>query len=105
MFKLSLNQDGGVFEYALVASELLIGRQEDCDIHLDSSRVSRRHARLFMVEEASWIEDLKSSNGTLINNGLIESAVQLRDGDQISVGGMKLHFHQKGLFSLIRGAG
>jgi phosphoserine phosphatase RsbU/P len=96
MFKLSLNQDEGVLERTLGASELLIGRLEDCDIHLDSSRVSRRHARLFMVEEAYWIEDLKSSNGTLINNGLIESAVQLRDGDQISVGGMELHFHQIG---------
>ncbi len=96
MFKLSLNQDGGVFEYALNASELLIGRQDDCDIFLESSRVSRRHARLIMVDEAYWIEDLKSSNGTLINDGLIRSAVQLQDGDQISVGGMKLHFHQIG---------
>ncbi len=68
MFKLSLNQDGGVLERTLGASQLLIGRLEDCDIHLDSSRVSRRHARLFMVEEAYWIEDLKSSNGTLIND-------------------------------------
>ena len=99
MFKLSLVQDGGVFEHRLGADKLIIGRQEGCGIKLDSSQVSRRHARLFRVDEAYWVEDLNSSNGTLINNNLIRSAIQLQDGDQLSVGGVKLYFHQIGNLS------
>ena len=43
----------------------LIGRDEECALFIDSSKVSRRHARLFF-KNGNWvIQDLNSSNGTL----------------------------------------
>jgi len=94
MFKLSLIQDGSVFEYTLGSDELLVGRQTDCAINLDYSQVSRRHARLFRVDGTYWIEDLDSSNGTSVNDRQIHSPLQLQDGDRLGFGGVMLRFQQ-----------
>ena len=45
----------------------LIGRTPPCDIVLDATFISRKHARIFIENGALWIEDLKSSNGVFIN--------------------------------------
>lgn len=94
MFKLSLLQDGSVFEYTLGAGELLIGRQPDCDIQLEYSEVSRHHARLRMTDGAYRVEDLDSSNGTLVNGSLIQAPTRLKDGDRLSLGSVELRYHQ-----------
>ncbi len=65
--------------------EISIGRSADCDIVLDSPIVSRRHARVHTLGEASWIEDLKSTNGTYVNH-LPISRAELTEGDRITIG-------------------
>ncbi|WP_231511888.1 GGDEF domain-containing protein [Chondromyces apiculatus] len=66
--------------------EIIIGRTSGVTIRLNDDGVSRRHARLFCANEHEVvIEDLQSSNGTLVNNQPI-TQVLLRDGDKIRIG-------------------
>ena len=66
--------------------ELIIGRDETCDIVFDSSAVSHRHARIFTADGVVYLEDLSSQNGTCVNGPPIHMAVVLHSGDEISVG-------------------
>ncbi|MBU3002079.1 FHA domain-containing protein [Paraglaciecola arctica] len=60
-----------------------IGRAIECEITLLRSYISRMHARFVLVEEILYIEDLNSSNGTLVNNKRISERVRLHQGDEI----------------------
>jgi hypothetical protein len=65
--------------------ELLIGRHEDCDVVLSDHAVSRRHARL-VFRDGSWVvQDLQSTNGTILNGTRI-GRCELRPGDQLTLG-------------------
>ncbi|MBC6422107.1 MAG: PrsW family intramembrane metalloprotease [Hormoscilla sp. SP12CHS1] len=71
--------------------EVAIGRDPSCQIILDSliySGVSRRHAAVCPLAEAgSWkICDLKSANGTYVNNQRISGCQILQPGDRIVLG-------------------
>jgi hypothetical protein len=67
---------------------LVIGRDPDCGLEADDSRVSRRHAQLRWNGEGWFLDDLESKNGTLLN-GEPAGAREVRDGDEISVGGLR----------------
>ena len=72
--------------------ELIIGRDEICDIVFDSSAVSHRHARIFTADGVVYLEDLSSQNGTCVNGLPIHMAVVLHSGDEISVGDAVFRF-------------
>ena len=66
--------------------ELVIGRHPSCDVVLANSAVSRRHARL-TFRDGTWVlQDLKSTNGTTLNDVRV-GRCQLRPGDQLVIGG------------------
>lgn len=65
-----------------------IGRK-DCDLVLDDRLVSRRHAKLKIVEHKLVIEDLASTNGTKVNEKTVTTK-QLIPKDLISIGSTKL---------------
>jgi two-component system, cell cycle response regulator len=65
--------------------ELVIGRSPDAEVRLTDSGISRRHARLIVGEGGVMIEDLGSSNGTLVNGNVLRMA-RLRDGDKLMLG-------------------
>jgi uncharacterized protein DUF4388/FHA domain-containing protein len=65
--------------------KLILGRAPDADVVLDETMVSRRHARLYVEDEALYIEDLGSTNGTFVNGQKIHSSA-LKEGDRILVG-------------------
>ena len=46
----------------------ILGRDETSDIHIDSPRISRAHARLSYKNKEWILEDLESSNGTFVGN-------------------------------------
>ena len=65
-------------------SVLFIGRHGSCDIVLSAAEVSRRHARLF-VRDGGWIvQDLASTNGTLVN-GVRVGRCKLAPGDHLRI--------------------
>ena len=66
----------------------LIGRK-DCDLILDDSHISRRHAEVKLVENKLVIEDLASRNGTRVNGEKI-TVMQLYPNDLITIGSINL---------------
>jgi pSer/pThr/pTyr-binding forkhead associated (FHA) protein len=80
-------------EHRLLDPFIEIGRAVDNDIVITSKRVSREHA-FIQKEGRKWmLEDRNSANGTFLNGDQILTPVELRDGDQISIGGIILTFH------------
>lgn len=64
----------------------LIGRGLDVDVRVEDEGVSRKHAKVTVVEnEGPILEDLGSSNGTFVNGAEIKRHV-LKDGDKVQVG-------------------
>jgi len=63
----------------------VIGRAEDVDLTLSGHDVSRHHAAVFFQNSRYFIEDLNSTNGTLVNGHYVEHSV-LDQGDEISIG-------------------
>ena len=71
-----------------------IGRSPDCDVFLDDVTVSRKHAVLVRKEDAFFIEDQGSLNGTFLTRRRIESG-KLENGDELQIGKYKLSFVEK----------
>jgi hypothetical protein len=63
-----------------------VGRTNGNDLVISGRSVSRRHARLWFDNGHWYIEDVGSSNGTLVNNVRIYQPVSLNDGDVINFG-------------------
>ena len=76
----------------LMAGENIIGREATAQVVMDSTRVSRQHARITIDGSLAQLEDLGSRNGTSVNGVPVTAAVALTDGASIAVGGMALTF-------------
>ena len=74
----------------------VIGRSKDCDIQLNDSNVSRRHAELRQEGTAYWIVDLDSTNGVEINGRRAKRA-KLDPGDTVTLGSTDLVFDRETL--------
>src|SRR5262249_52728631 len=74
--------------YRLAGGGTFSGRGQAADIRLNDDGIPRRHARLFRQEGAVTIEDLKSSNGTMVNGIAVtdQQVQELQDGDKIRLG-------------------
>ena len=83
--------------FKLTEGENVIGRSHRADVRLDDDSISRMHVKLTLSGTVVNIEDLGSSNGTLVNGERIGQE-QLRDGDKIRLGEttiLKFTFHDK----------
>jgi pSer/pThr/pTyr-binding forkhead associated (FHA) protein len=69
---------------------LVIGRDSNCDLSLEDETVSARHARLSYHHNQWWLEDLQSTNGTFLNNELVETPTVIISGDKIRCGQAEL---------------
>lgn len=67
---------------------LLLGRHEECDIQLNSRKVSRRHCCIAQVSNYLVVRDLGSTNGIRIN-GVRVLEGQLKPGDELTVGNFR----------------
>ena len=72
---------------------LEVGRDPQCGLVLEDSRVSKRHARLRWTGSAWALDDLGSKNGTVVN-GEPATGAELREGDAISFGGLMGRFER-----------
>ncbi|MFN6196129.1 MAG: FHA domain-containing protein, partial [Planctomycetota bacterium] len=71
----------------------VIGRVAGCDLVIDDSKASRRHARIVVEAGVAEVEDLDSSNGTRLNDKPVTRRV-LRDGDRIQIGATVLVYRE-----------
>lgn len=72
--------------YDLEKNELFIGRDLNNDIVINDPEVSRRHARLILQGKTYVLEDLGSTNGTVVNGQRLSGPYILKDGDDITLG-------------------
>ncbi len=69
-----------------LGAEATVGRAAGCQIPLDDSFVSQLHARVFQRDGTWFLEDLGSTNGTLLNKRKVGAPVPLRKADRIQIG-------------------
>jgi len=75
------------YDWSLKKGKYTIGRSSECDLVINDSTVSRRHAQIEIVDEKTInLTDLGSHNGTTVNSHTITGMVQLRSNDIISFG-------------------
>jgi diguanylate cyclase (GGDEF)-like protein len=80
----------------LTHEEVSIGRSEQCTVCVNSDLVSRRHAVVNRVLGHYIVVDLKSTNGTFVNDQRIERA-ELKDGDLLRTGKTVLKYLENNL--------
>jgi hypothetical protein len=69
-----------------------IWRSRDCDIVLEDSSISRRHAELRPGGQGWTIEDLGSTNGVRVNGNTVHGPQEVRTGDRIEIGSTEMLF-------------
>jgi len=71
---------------------LVLGRGDQAEIRLEDPFASSRHARLFEQGDTVVIEDLGSTNGTYLNEELLETPRPLHPGDRLRIGESEFTF-------------
>jgi predicted component of type VI protein secretion system len=72
--------------HRLTPGVTVVGRQEDCQLQVKSSQVSRRHCELSEKDGQLTVKDLGSSNGTFVNGEKVEGSRALEPGDTLTLG-------------------
>src|SRR5262249_15824206 len=73
-------------QYSLEQDAMVLGRQTDSTISLESQPVTRHHAPIGRVDSSFFIEDMGSSNGTYINGARIRERTPLSENDTLQIG-------------------
>lgn len=80
--------------------EVIIGRQPGSDLRLSDNTISARHARLIYHHGQWWAEDLRSKNGTFLNEAQVSIPLVLASGDTLRCGAVILQVEIDGGRSL-----
>ncbi len=92
MAKLILSMDGLVLkEIPLSKDRMTIGRKANNDIQIDNMAISGEHAAVVTILNDSFLEDLNSTNGTMVNGQAVKKHF-LKDGDVIELGKYKMKY-------------
>lgn len=86
-------------QWALVQSEIVLGRSVECQIYIDDKSVSKTHARVNILNGEATIMDLGSTNGTTINTDMAlvpMTPYRLTNNDQIKTGNVIFKYLEKG---------
>ncbi len=81
--------------HQLEGGELLIGRKTGSSIQLLDPSVSAQHARLTCTENRWYIQDLKSANGTWLNEKRVTRKMRLKEGMILRFGAKEAVFHEQ----------
>ncbi|HEX6229087.1 MAG TPA: FHA domain-containing protein [Solirubrobacterales bacterium] len=71
---------------------LSIGRSSEADVRIDDRYASGLHARIFSRDGRTYIEDMNSTNGTLLNDATLHGEAELIDGDVVRIGDTEFRF-------------
>jgi pSer/pThr/pTyr-binding forkhead associated (FHA) protein len=99
-----INADGKQVEMELGPKALSIGRTPEADIILDDEKVSRMHCEVRLWDGEYVVKDLKSRNGTFINEKRVDIAT-LHTGDVLRCGSTIFHVEKhslKGTKTIVR---
>ena len=69
-----------------VGDEILMGRAAACQLDVDDDYASSRHAKIWRDDEGFVVEDLRSTNGTYVNNERVTSATPFTTADTLRIG-------------------
>jgi hypothetical protein len=69
-----------------------LGRSPDADIRIDDRYASGIHARVFSRSGAYFVEDMNSTNGTLLNSQELHGEAELQSGDRVRIGDTEFRF-------------
>ena len=69
---------------------VIVGRSPSADIVIGAGYVSARHARFSLMGQNLFVEDLGSTNGTLVNGQRIVEPVALNNNDVVNVGDVSI---------------
>ncbi|MGE5191168.1 MAG: FHA domain-containing protein [Deltaproteobacteria bacterium] len=85
-----------------IEPEFLIGRSDDCELHLRESSVSRRHCVIVVdtTDQSLRVFDRGSRHGTFVNGERVRRMRALHDGDKLTVGTVPLMIRISGDRSL-----
>jgi predicted component of type VI protein secretion system len=92
MAKLILSMDGQVLkEIPLSKERITIGRKAHNDVQIDNLAVSGEHAVIVSIMDDAFLEDLGSTNGTMVNGKAVKKHF-LQDNDVVELGKYKLKY-------------
>lgn len=80
-------------EWTLELERLTVGRARSNHIHLDDPAVSSHHAAILWMAGTAFVQDLGSTNGTLLNSEPVQRAL-LRNRDEITIAPFQLRFEE-----------
>jgi pSer/pThr/pTyr-binding forkhead associated (FHA) protein len=90
--KIILSMDGVVLqEYTLSKERMTVGRKAHNDIVIDNLAVSGEHAAIVTIQNDSFLEDLDSTNGVMVN-GMATKKHFLQNNDVIEIGKYKIKY-------------
>ena len=81
---------GVTLTFTLKSDESLVGRDSGLAVAIPLDGVSRQHARIYWDGRAYWLEDLKSTNGTGLNDSSVKGSAPVYPGDLIRLGEVQL---------------
>jgi len=71
---------------------LSVGRSGEADVRIDDRYASGVHARIFSRDGRAYIEDMNSTNGTLLNDATLSGEAELIDGDVVRIGDTEFRY-------------
>jgi FHA domain len=71
---------------------LSIGRSKEADVRIEDRYASSLHARVFSREGRFYVEDMNSTNGTLLNGATLQGEAELIDADHVQIGDTVFRF-------------
>jgi len=71
----------------------IVGRDVGCLLRFNDPAVSRRHLRFIRRHDEVFVEDLRSSNGTLLNGRIVSAPLRVENGDIVVVGSRQITMH------------
>lgn len=73
-------------EFRIPLPKCLIGRNQDCHLRLKSEAISRHHCVVYVRGGKLLVQDLRSRNGTHVNDRLVQGECELGNGDELRLG-------------------
>jgi hypothetical protein len=71
---------------------LSIGRSAEADVRINDRYASGVHARIFSRDGRTYVEDMNSTNGTLLNDATLSGEAELVDGDVVRIGDTEFRY-------------